>query len=162
MKNETVITKNESGKQLHVTRNFNAPVEKVWRAWTESSLLDQWWAPKPFKAETKTINFVPGGLWLYCMVGPEGERHWCRVDIHTVDAEKNFTSTDAFCDEEGNINNEFPLMHWVVEFKANGDNTTVETTLSFDNEADLEKIVSLGFKEGFTMALGNLDEVLEA
>ncbi|RVU02498.1 SRPBCC domain-containing protein [Mucilaginibacter limnophilus] len=162
MKNETVITKDPSGKQLHVTRNFNAPVEKVWRAWTEKEILEQWWAPKPFKAETKILDFVSGGLWLYCMVGPAGERHWCRVDIESVETNKSFASTATFCDEEGNINPDFPPMHWKAKFKSNGENSTVEVSINFDSEADLEKIVSLGFKEGFTMALGNLDEVLEA
>jgi hypothetical protein len=38
----------------------------------------------------------------------------------------------------------------------------VEITLSFDNEADLEKIIQMGFKEGFSMGLENLDELLEA
>ena len=54
---ETKITRDPSGKKLIVTREFNAPLEKVWRAWTESSLLDEWWAPRPYKTETKSMDF---------------------------------------------------------------------------------------------------------
>ncbi|NJL76808.1 MAG: hypothetical protein HC892_19110 [Saprospiraceae bacterium] len=56
-------------------REFDAPVSLVWRAYTEKALLDQWWAPKPWKTETKNIDFRPNGKWVYDMVGPDGERH---------------------------------------------------------------------------------------
>ena len=47
------INKDVDNKKMTITRSFDAPVSDVWRAWTESKLLDQWWAPKPWKAETK-------------------------------------------------------------------------------------------------------------
>ncbi len=50
MKNETIISKDLANKKLHITRHFTAPIEKVWKAWTESELLDKWWAPRPWKA----------------------------------------------------------------------------------------------------------------
>lgn len=161
--NETKIDK-QSDTSLLITRNFNSPQEKVWRAWTEKDLLDQWWAPRPWKAETKIMDFSIGGLWLYAMSGPNGEKAWCRVDFHAIEPKKSFTSDASFCDEEGNIDKSFPKMHWRVKFSsATGDTTTTVTVnLSFDSAADLEKIVAMGFKEGFTMAQGNLDELLAA
>jgi uncharacterized protein YndB with AHSA1/START domain len=158
--NETRIDKDPSGKKLIVNRYFNASLDKVWRAWTESSQLDDWWAPKPWKAETKTIDFNPGGLWLYAMVGPTGEKHWCRVDFQAIQRQKSFTVVNRFCDENGNANSEFPIMEWCTLFTSNGAGTTVTVEIKFDSEADLEKIVAMGFKEGFTMAHGNLDQLL--
>lgn len=157
---ETRITKDPSGKKLIVTREFGAPVEKVWRAWTESSLLDQWWAPRPFKTETQSMEFSPGGRWLYCMLGPEGERHWCKFDFEKIAPQKNFTGLEGFCDEQGNTVPEPPPMHWFVQFTSNENTTTVTVDIAFNSEADLEKIVAMGFREGFTMAHGNLDELL--
>ena len=55
--NQTKYTRDLTNKQLVVEREFDAPVALVWRAWTESNLLDQWWAPKPWKAETKKNGF---------------------------------------------------------------------------------------------------------
>lgn len=158
--NETKIEKDPSGKKLLVNRSFNAPSVKVWEAWTEGSLLDQWWAPRPYRAETKTMNFTEGGYWLYAMVSPEGEKHWCKVDYKSISPKTNFTVATGFTDENGNYSSEMPMMYWNVTFKDSGDTTEVNVELTFDTQADLETIVSMGFKEGFTSALGNLDELL--
>ncbi len=160
MSNETKIVKDPSGKKLIVTRSFNAPVDKVWQAWTESSFLDKWWAPKPYRVETKEMNFTKGGKWLYAMVSPEGEKHWCRVDFTAIDEGRSFSADNSFCDEEGNLIPDFSVGHWTNRFEAAGDTTNVTVELAFDTEADLEKIVAMGFKEGFTMGLSNLDELL--
>jgi uncharacterized protein YndB with AHSA1/START domain len=161
MTNKTLISKDLSIKTLRVTRGFNAPVEKVWKAWTESSLLDKWWAPRPWQAVTKSMDFQPGGFWLYCMAGPNGEKAWCRVGFKTITPEESFTVDNSFCDDEGNIDKNFPVMHWLCEFSATDTGTKVEVTITFDADADIEKILTMGFEAGFTMALGNLDELLE-
>ena len=61
---ETLYTKDVANNKMTVVRQFDAPVEQVWRAWTESELLDQWWAPLPWKAKTKKMDFREGGSWL--------------------------------------------------------------------------------------------------
>ena len=160
MSNETKIVKDPSGKKLVITRSFDASVEKVWQAWTESALLDKWWAPKPYRAETKIMDFSEGGLWLYAMVSPEGEKNWCRVDFTSIEDGKSYSASTGFCDEEGNMMPDFPMMYWFNRFESVGNKTNAIMELAFDSEEDLEKIVSMGFKEGFTMALGNLDELL--
>ncbi|MDZ7624970.1 MAG: SRPBCC domain-containing protein [Ignavibacteriaceae bacterium] len=55
----------KQNNKVKVTREFAAPLSKVWAAWTQSELLDQWWAPKPWKAKTKEMEFKEGGHWLY-------------------------------------------------------------------------------------------------
>ncbi len=157
---ETVYTKDLVNKKLKVVREFNAPVEKVWKAWTVSEMLDQWWAPKPYKAVTQEMDFREGGHWRYYMQGPEGECHYCRADYETIVPNKSYTGMDAFCDKEGNINTEFPRMHWKVDFIQAGPGTRVEVEVTFSAIEDLEKIVEMGFQEGFAMAHGNLDELL--
>jgi len=158
---QTLVTKDAANKKLVVVREFDAPLEKVWQAWTESELLDKWWAPKPWKAETKNMDFREGGTWLYCMVGPEGTGPWCRVDFKTININKSFTAVDTFCDEEGNINADFPAMNWKNLFSKTATGTKVVVEINFKEEADIQKILEMGFEEGFTAALGNLDELLE-
>lgn len=155
------IVKDLPNKKIAITRQFNATPDMVWRAWTESELLDQWWAPKPWRAETKTLNFKEGGNWLYAMVGPNGDKEWVKVDFITIEPHKAFTAMDYFCDEAGTISNELPGMHWHVEFERTGKGTQVVVVITFANEADGDKIVEMGFESGFTSALTNLDALLK-
>ncbi|WP_315823311.1 hypothetical protein [Paraflavitalea speifideaquila] len=53
-------------------------------------------------------------------------------------------------------------MQWHVNFAAAEAGTTVTVELNFASVADLERIVEMGFEQGFSMALGNLDELLAA
>ena len=150
----------KENRQVRVTREFSAPLSKVWAAYTQSELLDQWWAPKPWKANTKEMEFKDGGHWLYVMAGPEGEEHWCREDFKSVVPMKSFKAVDAFCDSNGKVNDEFPKSTWVIEFSEANNKTTVKIKMQCESLADLEKYIEMGFQEGFTSALRNLDELL--
>jgi uncharacterized protein YndB with AHSA1/START domain len=122
-----------------------------------------WWAPEPYKAKTKTMDFRAGGHWLYCMVGPDHGQHpmWCRADYKKVVPEKSFESIDAFCDENGVPSSDFPRMEWKVSFSPTAAGTRVEIEITYAKVEDMEKILELGFQEGFTMAHGNLDKLLK-
>ena len=157
---ETVYSKDASNKKIMVERVFDAPLEMVWQAWTQRDLLDLWWAPKPWKTNTQSMDFRDGGRWLYYMEGPDGSRHYCKVDYKTIVPNKSFSGLDGFCDENGQTNTDLPGMDWNVAFNAEGDITRVAVEITFASEADLEKIVEMGFKEGFAMAHTNLDELL--
>ena len=157
---QTEISKDLPNKKLNVVREFEAPVADVWKAWTDADTLDQWWAPRPWKAKTKSMDFKDGGTWIYSMNGPAGEVSWCCVDFSNITAGKSFGAAVSFCDEDGNKDASFPEMNWVAAFSAVGNDTKVEVEITFPTAADLEKIVGMGFSEGFTMAHGNLDEVL--
>ncbi|CAG5068128.1 hypothetical protein DYBT9623_00857 [Dyadobacter sp. CECT 9623] len=162
MKSNVVMNFNvdKENKKIKVEREFDAPVTKVWAAWTEKELLDQWWAPKPWKARTKTMDFREGGHWLYAMVGPEGEEHWARVDYKSIAPLRSFTAADAFCDENGNINDSMPGSDWENTFKEESSKTLVFIEITFKELKDLEQTLEMGFKEGFEMGLSNLDELL--
>ncbi|MEZ4951672.1 MAG: hypothetical protein R2784_20125 [Saprospiraceae bacterium] len=67
---------------------------------------------------------------------------------------------DAFCDENGNENQIKPRSLWNNVFKEKDGLTTVSITLKHDKLEDIEAMISMGFKEGLSMALGNLDELL--
>ena len=157
---ETVYSVDQENKKMKVVREFTAPVEQVWRAWTEKEFLDQWWAPRPWKTNTISMDFRSGGAWLYYMQGPDGSKHYCRNDYETVATARSFESLDAFCDETGKVNPEMPRMHWKVLFNSADAGTKVEVEITFPTVEDLNKIVQMGFKEGFAMAHNNLDELL--
>src|ERR1700753_2587859 len=107
---EAVFTKDTKNKKLTIVRGFDAPLELVWRAWTDASILDQWWAPKPYRAQTKGMDFKPSGHWLYSMTGPKGDTSWCKSDFTTVDPYKTIGITAYFVDEDGTRSNTLPAM----------------------------------------------------
>jgi uncharacterized protein YndB with AHSA1/START domain len=159
--NQREFIKDLPNKKIIVTRHFSAPVEDVWRAWTESELLDQWWAPKPWRAETKTMTFKVGGYWLYAMVGPDNEKNWCKVEYKAINKNKSFQYSDMFCDENGNKISDFPSMSWNNNFYATHTGSTVIIEITFATVAELEKVIEMGIEPGFTAALVNLDELFQ-
>lgn len=152
----------KANNQIKVERSFNAPLDLVWSAWTEAEILDQWWAPKPWTAQTKSMDFREGGHWIYAMVSPEGEKHWAKVDYLKIIPQEFFSALDGFCDEDGNHNTSLPRNKWENSFTGQGEETIVNILLSFDTLEDLEKIIEMGFKEGFTAGLENLDQYIES
>lgn len=160
MANKAIFKKDLENGKLWVTREFDAPVEKVWKAWTESEILDKWWAPKPWKAETREMNFTEGGIWLYSMVSPEGERHWSKVDLKTVVPGQSFSSLSKFCDENGAPIDTMPAMGWFVQFFPTTTGTKVEVEITCDSQASINTMIQMGFEGGFTMGLNNLEELL--
>ena len=159
MKPQTIFNKDIKNKRMYITREFAAPIANVCQAWTDSKLLDQWWAPRPFRAETKRMDFREGGQWLYAMVGPDNSRMYAKMDYLKIVKQDYFTCIDGFADENGNDTNELPSMDWTCRFASSPNGTRVEVDVIFKTEADLIKIAELGFQEGFTAAHGNLDEL---
>ena len=158
---ETIITENLDQCQLIAERTFNGPIELVWRAWTEPEILDQWWAPLPWKAETRHMDFKEGGYWLYCMKGPNGEQHWGRANYRKIATHQFFDANDVFCDEEGNANTDLPGTDWHVLFTPGEQVTTVRITTTFDSQEAMKELIKMGVREGMKMAHANLDRVLQ-
>jgi uncharacterized protein YndB with AHSA1/START domain len=153
-----VVDKNNL--QIKVERSFAAPLDLVWSAWTEAELLEQWWAPKPWKAETKSMDFSEGGRWLYSMVGPQGERHWALKDFAKIAPKKNYSYRSLFSDENGTLPPDAIGSTWSNSFTPSKDFILVTNDIRCDSLEHLEMQINMGFKEGFSMGLGNLDELL--
>ncbi|MES2573496.1 MAG: SRPBCC domain-containing protein [Bacteroidota bacterium] len=153
------FTVNKETSTVHVKKEFDAKPDLVWDAFTKPEILDQWWAPKPWLSKTKLMEFKEGGRRIYAMVGPEGEEHWALADYTSISPKTNFRYSDAFCDEEGNVSNEVPRSDWNIDFTDKGNVTAVNIVIKYKTLTDLETIIGYGFKEGFTMAMNNLDEI---
>lgn len=156
---KTKVVKDFKEKSVLVSREFNAPLANVWRAYTESEILDQWWGPAPWHAETKTMNFKVGGFWLYAMVSPEGQKHWGRMNYISIDHHKGYQMEDVFCDENGNLAEGLPASKGQVTFTATDNGTLVEFRMVYNTEEDLQKIVEMGFEQGITQCSDQLDEL---
>ena len=147
---------------ITVTSVFEAPLQKVWLAWTERDRLDEWWAPAPYMAKTKIMYFNDGGYWLYSMTGPGGDEQWCRADYLSIKTLQCFSWRDSFCDESGKIMEELPQSIWTNDFDVDGNDTVVRNRIQFDDGAQLDHYLKMGFEEGFKTGLNNLAEYLKA
>ncbi len=148
---------NKETNTITVKKEFSADISLVWDAFTKSEILDNWWAPKPWKARTKKMDFREGGNWVYAMVSPEGEEHWALIEYTKIVNQKYFMGIDSFCDANGKPNKELPQSKWKIEFSKKGEKTLVENNIYFEDLKQLETTISMGFKEGYTMTLTALE-----
>lgn len=155
------FTVNKENKTITVKREFNAELPLVWDAYTKSEILELWWAPKPWKAQTKSMEFKEGGHWHYAMCGPAGEKHWAYVTYLKIEFLKVFTGLDSFTDENAIVNIKLPQSKWEVSFNNKDETTLVTTHISYANLEQLETIIKMGFREGYTMTMESLDELFK-
>ena len=154
------FTVDKTTKTVFVTREFDADLSLVWDAFTKQEILDQWWAPKPWASKTKIMNFEVGGRRFYAMVSPDGlQERWSIQRYTSISPKTNFKFFNAFADKDENP--ELPGSEW--DFNFSEENRTTKVRISIYNEslARMEKMVEMGFKEGFTMALENLEDLLK-
>lgn len=161
MRHEVDITKDLPGKTIVVTRAFDAPVGKVWRAFSERDILDKWWAPKPCWIETKTMDFRPGGLWHFCMHASKDERFWWRVNYEAIEPQRSIASSSGRAGEDASFHPDVVPMRRLTEFAATPTGAVVMITIKFEKEEDLKMMVEGGMISGTTKAFDNLDVVLE-
>lgn len=159
---QTKVVKDLKEKSILVEREFDAPVNLVWRCYTEKELLDQWWGPQPWRAETKTMDFKPGGYWLYAMVGPANEKHWGRMNYIAIEKQKHFDMEDVFCDENGNVNNGLPVSKGRILFTPTATGTKVSFKTIYSSEEDVMKLVEMGFEAGITICFEQLAALLKS
>jgi uncharacterized protein YndB with AHSA1/START domain len=60
-------------RDLVVTRVFDAPVEQVWKAWSDPEYVMQWWGPEGFTSPLAKMDFREGGTSLVCMRSPDSQ-----------------------------------------------------------------------------------------
>lgn len=145
-------------KTVLVNREFAAERSLVWDAFTKQELLDKWWAPKPWRSETKYMDFKVGGKRFYAMVSPEGEKRWSLQEYTAITPQTNFQMFNTFADKDENP--ELPGSDWNLDFSEADGKTTVRIAIKNDSLERMEKMIEMGFKEGFTMTLNYLEELL--
>ncbi len=89
--------------ELVITRIFNAPPERVWKALTDPREMRQWWGPKGFTAPSLSVDLRVGGVFRYCMRSPEGKDYWGTGVYREIVPGKRIVYTDSFADEKGNV-----------------------------------------------------------
>lgn len=154
------FTVDKATKTAFITREFDADLSSVWDAFTKAEFLDQWVAPKPWVSKTKFMDFKVGGRRFYAMVSPEGHERWAVQKYTSISPKTNFKMFNAFADKDENP--ELPGSDWDYTFSEQNGKTTVRITIYNESLARMEKMIEMGFKDGFMASMTNLENLLAA
>jgi uncharacterized protein YndB with AHSA1/START domain len=127
-------------QQLVVTRIIDAPVELVWKAWTETEQVRHWWGPQFYTSPSCEIELRVGGKYIFAMQAPEdqgGQISYTTGTYLRIVPMQLLEFTQSLSDAHGNridpqqagMPPEFPSeVHMLVSFKAIGEMTELTIT----------------------------------
>jgi uncharacterized protein YndB with AHSA1/START domain len=146
--------------ELVIERTLKAAPDKVWRCWTEAELLNQWFCPKPWRAEIHSIDLRPGGGQSMTMFGPAGEQHTFGGVYLEVTKNKRLVTTNAFA--EGWIPQDhphpgFPEVTFIELADAPGGGTKYRAGARHWSEEAMKQHEAMGFYEGWGICTDQLD-----
>ncbi|MBK9106758.1 MAG: SRPBCC domain-containing protein [Saprospiraceae bacterium] len=152
------FTVDKAAKTVYITREFDAELSLVWDAFTTAELLDQWVAPKPWASRTKYMDFKVGGRRFYAMVSPEGHERWVLQTYISISPKSKFKMFNVFADKDENT--ELPGSEWDYTFSEQNGKTTVSITIYNESLERMERMIEMGFTEGYQMSMINLENLL--
>ena len=88
-------------EKITVTRTFNAPIDKVWEAFTKPETLRKWWSPEGMDSSHISVDLREGGLFRYCFKSPEGSEFWGRGVYQAIAKPTRLSYLDTFTDPDG-------------------------------------------------------------
>jgi uncharacterized protein YndB with AHSA1/START domain len=145
-----------SDHELTVTRYIDAPPETVWDAMTRRQ--EEWWCPKPWRAEFDVTERRPGGRNEVKMYGPEGEIHPHDGIYLAWDEGRRFVSTDAI---HGDFEPAGPFMIGIWEIAPEGDGTRYTARARHWTEEARQRHLEMGFEEGWGACADQLKALCE-
>lgn len=156
-----------SDTDLTISRRLAAPRAAVWAAWAEPRRLEEWFCPRPWRAEVTEFELRPGGAFRTVMHGPEGERHdegeGCFIEV--VPEERIVFTTvlsrdwrPAVPSNEGTEGCDFPMTA-IITMTDDGDGTLYSAHVLHATAEDARKHDEMGFEAGWGGAIQQLEEV---
>jgi uncharacterized protein YndB with AHSA1/START domain len=168
--NNAINAKESEPIELEITHTFDAPREKVFKAWTESEQLLQWWGPKGFTMNIAKFELSPGGIFLYSQTTPDGQVMWGKFVYREIAAPEKLVFTNSFSDEEGNTVRAPFSASWPLEIlntltftEQDGKTTLTMRGMPFsatEEERQTFAAARDGIKQGFAGTFAQLTEYL--
>lgn len=96
----------EETYDVDIAREFDAPIDRLWQAWTSPDDLRVWWGPQGFTCPRAEADVRPGGAIVVTMKAPDewgGSEHHSRWDITEVEAPTLLRYVHRFCDADGRV-----------------------------------------------------------
>jgi uncharacterized protein YndB with AHSA1/START domain len=143
---------------LVIVREFDAPIEAVWKAWTTPEQIMLWWSPKTYTCSVAKIDLRVGGKVHFAMRGPDGKEIWSTGTYKEIVPMTKLVVTDSFSNEKGDIVSaseygmqaDFPKELLVtVELKDLGGKTKMTLTHAGMPEGEMKDMTGNGWNEMF-------------
>lgn len=144
---------------LLMTRMFDAPRELVFAAYSSCEHLKNWWGPRSWPMAECTLDFRVGGVWHYCLRGPNpGDESWGRAVYTEIVEPERILYTDSFSDAEGNVAEGMPTTDASVEFAELDGKTVMTMRARYPKAEDLKAVIDMGAVEGIEETFDRLAE----
>lgn len=153
-----------------ITREFDAPRDLVFAAWTEEERMAQWWGPKGFTMTFAKLDLRPGGMFHYGMRGPDGSEMWGKMVYREITPPERLVVVVSFSDENGGTTRHPMAPSWPLEmlntitFAERAGKTTITLRSSAYNASDEERATfksgHASMQGGYTGTLNQLDDYL--
>ena len=158
-KNETKVSVEPGRQELFITREFEAPRELVFKAFTDPKLIVKWLGPRMLKMKLDKFEPKSGGSYRYLHVDPNGNEFGFHGVVHDLTAPERIIQTFEFegLPESGHVTLE------TTRFEALPNNRTRVTVQSvFQSAADRDGMLQSGMERGVNDSHWRLDELFEA
>ena len=142
--------------ELTIVRTIAAPPAKVWDIMTNR--IDEWWCPKPWRAEFDTLERKPGGVSNCKMYGPDGEVHPHPGTVLAWDEGRRFAFTDAIV---GDLEPAGPFMIGIWSIEPDGNGTRYTAVSRHWTDEDMQRLAEMGFEEGWGACADQLQALCE-
>jgi uncharacterized protein YndB with AHSA1/START domain len=157
-KNKTVISVEPGKQELFVTREFEAPRELVFRAFTDPELYAQWLGPRELSTTFEVFEPVSGGKWRFVQKDQDGNEFRFHGVNHEVREPERIIGTFEF---DGLPDSGHVLLETTTFEALPGGRTRVTSQSVFQSVADRDGMIQSGMEVGVVEGYERLDEILE-
>lgn len=152
--NETTITAQAGTPFIDVVREFDAPRDRVFRAWTDPELVPQWLGPRGLTMKLYEFDARPGGSYRYVHADEHGE-YGFRGVFHNVVADELIVQTFEYDGAPNQVSLD------TTTFEDLGDGRTrVHGHTVFGTLENRDAMIAGGMEHGLRDSMERLDEVL--
>lgn len=156
----TSVETDHDSLTLTIVADFAASRERLWAAYADPRLIEQFWGPETYPARFSRHDMHPGGQSRYEMTGPAGEKSRGYWEFLSVDRPNSFEVLDGFAGDDGEPDSDMPRMRMVFSFEETAEGSRLTATTHFNSLAELEQLVGMGMIEGTKSAMSQIDAVL--
>ena len=157
-KNKTVVTAEPGKQEMIITREFDAPRELVFQAFTDPELVPQWWGPRRLSTLVDKMDVRSGGLWRFINRDSDGNEYGFHGVYHEVCAPERIIDTFEFegLPEAGHV-----CLETLTLEALPGGRTRLTAQSVFQSVADRDGALQSGMEEGLNESYERLTELLE-